>query len=394
MGATSPCSSRREQQPRRAASCGCPRTPPTRRRPGGGPGSAPRRPAAGPRRAARARTARGGGRSRRPRARRRSCARRRPADRGRRPAAAACRGSSRAPTGTAGRRSGTRGPCCGGWSAPAPPRRRIPGGGCAPRRRCPCSASAIRRAQPGGQRRRAELLLGRGGVQQLADVAQVGQPPLAVVLGEHPRRQPSASGDRLQQRGHAAHRAAPAPSRAAAGGPPPTPSRRRSARREPLGATSRRTASARRQWARVIEAGRSSASSSRSQSRAGSVANTLPAPLITAGTPPSSSASRTIAAWRLVAHEHGEVAGADRGRSARSAPCSRPSASRLQQRDDVGGQVARRCARGAGLLAKPSLGQRDRRVLAHRDADAQRRGDRRAASAASAGGRSAARTWR
>ena len=34
-------------------------------------------------------------------------------------------------------------------------------------------------AQPRGQRGGAELLGGRGGVQQLADVAQVGQPALA-----------------------------------------------------------------------------------------------------------------------------------------------------------------------------------------------------------------------
>ena len=51
---------------------------------------------------------------------------------------AACRaGSSPAPTGTGSRRSGTRGPCCGGSSAPGPPRRPIRGGGCAPRRSCP-----------------------------------------------------------------------------------------------------------------------------------------------------------------------------------------------------------------------------------------------------------------
>ena len=52
--------------------------------------------------------------------------------------------------------------------------------------------------------------------------------------------------------------------------------------------------------ARVIDAGRSSASSSRSHWRAGSVPKTLPAPLMTAGTATSSSASRIIAACRLV----------------------------------------------------------------------------------------------
>ena len=52
--------------------------------------------------------------------------------------------------------------------------------------------------------------------------------------------------------------------------------------------------------ARVGAVGRSSASSSRSQWRAGSVPNTLPAPLMTAGTPTASSASRISAAVRLV----------------------------------------------------------------------------------------------
>ena len=54
------------------------------------------------------------------------------------------------------------------------------------------------------------------------------------------------------------------------------------------------------EWARVIEAGRSSASIRRSHSRAMSVPNTLPAPLMTAGTPASSSAWRTSAACQLV----------------------------------------------------------------------------------------------
>ena len=63
------------------------------------------------------------------------------------------------------------------------------------------------------------------------------------------------------------------------------------------------------EWARVMEAGRSSASSSRSHSWAGSVPNTLPAPLITAGTPASRSASRIIAACRLVRTSTARCAG-------------------------------------------------------------------------------------
>ncbi len=57
-------------------------------------------------------------------------------------------------------------------------------------------------AQPPGQRRHAQLL-GRGlGVQELADVAQVGEPALAVDLRQHPPRQALGQGDGLQQRGH------------------------------------------------------------------------------------------------------------------------------------------------------------------------------------------------
>ena len=61
-------------------------------------------------------------------------------------------GSTSGPRGTGSRRSGTRGPCCDGWSAPGPPRRRSRAGGCAPRRRSSRLASAIRSAQPRRQR--------------------------------------------------------------------------------------------------------------------------------------------------------------------------------------------------------------------------------------------------
>ena len=58
--------------------------------------------------------------------------------------------------------------------------------------------------QPGGQRGDAELLLGRGGVQQLADVAEVGQPALAAQPREHPLGDGLGRRDRLEQRGDAA----------------------------------------------------------------------------------------------------------------------------------------------------------------------------------------------
>ena len=68
--------------------------------------------------------------------------------------------------------------------------------------------------------------------------------------------------------------------------------------------------------ARVDEAGRSIASSTRSQSRAGTVPKTLPAPLMTAGMP---AAIELVAHERRVAvraHEHGDVAGTDAARGA------------------------------------------------------------------------------
>ena len=59
------------------------------------------------------------------------------------------------------------------------------------------------RAQPGDQRGRAHLLgLGRG-VQELADVAQVGQPALARRVREHAPGQALDERDRLGQRRHA-----------------------------------------------------------------------------------------------------------------------------------------------------------------------------------------------
>ena len=50
-------------------------------------------------------------------------------------------------------------------------------------------ASAIRLRSQAVSAVDAELLVRRGGVQQLTDVAQVGQPALAVGVGEHPRGQ-------------------------------------------------------------------------------------------------------------------------------------------------------------------------------------------------------------
>ena len=108
--------------------------------------------------------------------------------------------------------------------------------------------------------------------------------------------------------------------------------------------------------ARVGEVGRSSASSSRSQWRAGPVPNTLPAPLMTAGTPASSSASRISAAVRLVCDEHGDVAGPDALAESASSP-GVDLGVRVQEPDEVGGDVlgdvlARRA--GARVAARRS----------------------------------------
>ena len=144
------------------------RSPPTRSRPGGARGSARRTRAAGPRRAPRARYCAAVGLVvRRPRGRRRSRARPRvgvvEVDRSARPP-----GSSPAPTGTGSRRSGTRGPCCGGSSAPGRRRRRTRAAECSSS--LPPSRVGVRDplTQPPGQRRGAELLGDRRRVQQLA----------------------------------------------------------------------------------------------------------------------------------------------------------------------------------------------------------------------------------
>ena len=193
--------------------------------------------------------------------------------------------------------------------------------------------------QPRRQRGRAELLGRRRGVQELADVAQVGEPALAVDgLREHAPGRPSTERDRLGQRGDARARAARAPSGAGGGGRPPTRPR---PRRRPARRASRGTTSAPPRARAAADVGRSIASSSRSHSRAGAVPNTLPAPLITAGTPTASSASRTSAASRLVRTSTATWPGRTR-RRARAAPSSSRtsiSAPEASSRDEVGGEV-------------------------------------------------------
>ena len=206
---------------------------------------------------------------------------------------------------------------------------------------------------------------------------------------EHAAGQALAERDRLESATATPRRAAPAPSGAGGGGRLPGVL---VGGGDLLGASSRGRRERRRR-ARGGEAGRSIASSSRSHSRAGAVPNTLPAPLMTAGTPTSSSASRTSAALRLVrtstAMWPGRTALAPRVAVLGADSISRPrTAARRCRRRGRG-----RCARGRPAPARsPLRGQADPSSRCS-DADPQRRGTgapvRRGARLAAA-----ARTWR
>ena len=108
--------------------------------------------------------------------------------------------------------------------------------------------------------------------------------------------------------------------------------------------SSRSAASARRRGrATDGRAARAPPAASASPSAAG-VPNTLPEPLITAGTPSASSSSWINAALPVRADEDGDIA---RARPARGTSAARRgrrrsiSAPRAEQRDDVGGEVTR-----------------------------------------------------
>ena len=58
-------------------------------------------------------------------------------------------------------------------------------------------------AQPGGQRRRPQPLGGGGGVEQLADVAEVGEVAFAAGPGQEPGGETLRGADELEERGHA-----------------------------------------------------------------------------------------------------------------------------------------------------------------------------------------------
>ena len=236
--------------------------------------------------------------------------------------------------------------------------------------------------QPRGERGRPELLGRRGGVQQLADVAQVGQPPLAV--GAARARAPAAP-RRASPSRPATRRRAPAaraPRCAAGGGRPPTPRRPRTRPAPRVQPRNGVSAAAR---ARGVEVGRSIASSSRSQSRAGGVPNTLPAPLITAGIPAASSSSRTSAALRCVRTSTATWPGA----TALAAParCRRRRGARSRRRRRAARRGRRRgpwrCARAPTRCARsrPASARSTARRGARRGRAAARRPARPTAAA-------------
>ncbi len=107
--------------------------------------------------------------------------------------------------------------------------------------------------------------------------------------------------------------------------------------------------------ARVGEAGRSIAPSRRSQSRAAAVPKTLPAPLMTAGTPTASSSSRTSAALRWVRTSTATWPGQTVARprtvpsSARRSIC----APELSSRTRSAARSRAMCSRAGALLANP-----------------------------------------
>ena len=245
--------------------------------------------------------------------------------------AAACRRPRSAPTGTAGRRPGTRAPCCGGSSGPGRPRRRTPAGASAPRRPP---------ARPPRSRWRSHEVSAAVPSRSVAAAPCSSWPTWRRSVR---RRSPSATDrtrpgsrsikrDRLGQATPGRAAAAPPPRRAAAGGRPPTPRRRRPRRRSAVQPRNEVIVAA---CARTVEAGRSSASSSRSHSRAAGVANTLPAPLMTAGTP---TRVQRVADQRRVPVVDGP---SDPGGSARRRDAARSTRPR-QQPDEIGGQVAAR----------------------------------------------------
>ena len=190
-----------------------------------------------------------------------------------------------------------------------------------------------------------ELLGRRRGVQQLADVAQVGQPALAV--GGRAARAPGRPSTSVIV---SVSEATPAP----------RSTRAQSCRRrwtllplvlvgggDLLGASSRGTASAPRRARAAVDAGRSSASSSRSHSRAGGGAEHAARAVDDRG---DAGGVERVADQRGVAVACARAR--RRGRAARARRRRRVAPRRRAARDEVGGEVARRCARARTALLR------------------------------------------
>ena len=217
----------------------------------------------------------------------------------------------RLPQVRARRRPGTPAPCCGGSSGPGRPRRRTPAAAGAPRRppaRPPRRAGAAtppartcRAARP--PRRRAAA--GRRGAGRSAAARR--RPPPARAPGSRSTSvivsdsdasaaPPQHRGPRVQAPVHLL--------------PLLVVGRRRPARASSPGTTS----SSRRARARATPAAPAPPAAAATRAPRG-VANTLPAPLMTAGIASASSASRTSSAWLVGAHQHRDVAGPTPGAS-------------------------------------------------------------------------------
>ena len=366
----------REQQPARARSRGCPRSPPTRRRLVLGAGQRdvgePEVLAALLLESAGLVAAEVGALE--PDVDRAARSRRR--GRGRRPGPALSSDAGGVPQVRAGRRPGTRAPCCGGSSGPGRPRRRTPAGG--ERSSSPsCSAAAIRWRSQTVSAAVPSCSVDAAACSSWPTWRRSVRRRSPVGEREHAARQPLDERDRLDQRRQPAPRAAPRAQRVQAAVDVLPRRRRRPPRRRSAGPAQERASSSPRVRA-TRRGGRSIASSSRSHSRAAGVANTLPAPLMTAGTP---TALQRVADQRGVAVACARARPCGPGGSARH---DRSDAARSTHPRTEAHEVARpdrlaMCSRrGRRARRSPARGRGDRRVGAIDDPHPQRRSDRRA----------------
>ena len=229
---------------------------------------------------------------------------------------------------------------------PGPRRRRTPGAASAPRRprarrrRCGAAARRASAVTPSCSACAASCRSSptwRRSVSSRSPSARPSMPPgspssaLTASASEATPCARSSSAHRCSRACSSSQRASPAPASASR--------------------PSRGTASARRRARAPRAPGRSSASSSASQSRAERVPNTLPAPPITTGMAAASSASRIAFAWRCVR------------RSTAMSPGTTAAASD-SSRSEVGREVARHVlarggrARVAGAREAPRPGRR------------------------------------